>query len=164
MQYRDWLLGQARNLCRNPADADDLVQETLMRFMTYFLDRPLPVERACGAWLAHTRNHLFVDQCRRRQVRSRASQDPHLRNEVVEAHAHASTLASEAVTPELFSQAMQRLSPKLRETVELHSRGKTYQESAALLGVQIGTIAKRLHDARASLREYLSQHLHLGEH
>lgn len=163
-QNRALLLGHARNICRNTADADDLVQETLMRFMTYFQHRPLPVERACSVWLTNTLTHLFYDQCRRRQVRNRATQDPHLRNEVVEAQELASPLASEAVTPELFSQAMQQLSPAHRETVELFSRGKSYKESAALLGVKIGTIAKRLHDARASLREYLSQHLHLGEH
>lgn len=162
-RYRNWLLVQARNLCRNADDAEDFVQEALERFMRNFRNRPLPCERARSAWLTRTLTNLFFSQCRKRGVHDRASQDPHFGEEAVETSEFDSPLASDAVTPELFAQAVRALSPTLRETFELHSKGWSYQQLARHHGLQVGTIAKRLHDARASLREYLLKHLQRGE-
>ncbi len=35
-RQRRWLVVQARQLCRNPVDAEDLVQETMVRFLATF--------------------------------------------------------------------------------------------------------------------------------
>jgi len=164
-QHRAWLLAQANNLCRNATDAEDLVQEVLLRFIQNFGQvESLPNERSCEAWLVTTLTHLFYDQCRRRRVQAQGAQDPHLNNEIVEVHEPASRPVYDTLTDEQFAQALQTLSPKMRATFELHASGKKYQDIARSLGIPVGTVSKRLHDARARLREFLLQHINPGVH
>src|SRR5690242_10546130 len=55
LQQRGWLLAKARNMCRNANDAEDLVQETLLRFIqTFERVESLPSERTCAAWMVTT--------------------------------------------------------------------------------------------------------------
>ncbi|PTL81268.1 RNA polymerase sigma factor [Vitiosangium sp. GDMCC 1.1324] len=54
-----------------------------------------------------------------------------------------------------FAQALETLSPKLRTTFELHAAGQKYQDIGRSLGLSIGTVSKRLHDARAKLQKVL---------
>jgi RNA polymerase sigma-70 factor (ECF subfamily) len=141
------------------------VQDTLLRFIQTFGQlEALPQERSCEAWLVTTLTHLFYDQCRKRRVQAQGAQDPHLSNEaVVEApHEPASRPVYDSLTDEQFSQALEKLSPKMRATFELHAAGKKYQDIASSLGIPVGTVSKRLHDARARLREFLLQHIHPG--
>jgi RNA polymerase sigma-70 factor (ECF subfamily) len=163
-RHRAWLLAQANNLCRNATDAEDLVQDTLLRFIqTFGKLEALPNERGCEAWLVTTLTHRFYDQCRRQRVQAQGALDPHLRNEaVVEAHEPESRPVYDTLTDEQFSLALETLSPKIRTTFELHASGKKYQDIARSLGVPVGTVSKRLHDARARLREFLLRHIHSG--
>jgi RNA polymerase sigma-70 factor (ECF subfamily) len=162
-RYRAWLLAQANNLCRNTTDAEDLVQDTLLRFIqTFGQVEALPSERSCEAWLVTTLSHRFYDQCRRQRVQAQGAKDPHLRNEVVEAPGSDSRPVYDTLTDEQFSEALQTLSPKMRATFELHAAGKKYQDIARSLDIPVGTVSKRLHDARARLREFLLRHIHSG--
>ncbi|HYO54797.1 RNA polymerase sigma factor [Archangium sp.] len=163
-RYRAWLLAQANHLCRNATDAEDLVQDTLLRFIQNFGQvEALPNERSCEAWLVTTLTHLFYDQCRRRRVQAQGAKDPHLSNEaVVETDEPGSRPVYDSLTDEQFSEALQALSPKMRATFELHAAGKKYQDIARSLGIPVGTVSKRLHDARARLREFLLQHIQSG--
>ncbi|WP_257462223.1 RNA polymerase sigma factor [Archangium lipolyticum] len=162
-RYRAWLLAQAHNLCRNATDAEDLVQDALLRFIQTFGQlEALPNERSCEAWLVTTLTHLFYDQCRRRRVQAQGAKDPHLSNEVVVAHEPDSRPVYDSLTDAQFSEALQTLSPKIRATFELHAAGKKYQDIARSLGIPVGTVSKRLHDARARLREFLLRHIQSG--
>jgi RNA polymerase sigma-70 factor (ECF subfamily) len=152
-------------VCRNATDAEDLVQETLLRFMLAFEGREvLPNARTCEAWMVTTLSNLFYDQCRKRKVQARGAMDPGISGEDLVEHEPASMPVYDTVTDEQFAQALQCLSPKLREAFELHVAGKKYQDIARILGVQLGTVAKRLHDARAKLREHLLPYTHQGMH
>jgi RNA polymerase sigma-70 factor (ECF subfamily) len=165
MRHRGWLLAQARNLCRNASDAEDLVQETLLRFIQTFsqVEAP-PDERTCGAWLVTTLTHLFYSQCRRLKAQARGAQDPLLREEASGGQEPEPRPVYDTLSEEQFAQALQALSPKVRATFELHAAGKRYQDIAQALGIPMGTVAKRLHDARAKLRGLLLQSLHPGAH
>lgn len=154
MRHRDWLLCQMNSMCRNQADAEDLVQEAITRFVGAFRDRLLPDERACGAWLTTTAGNLFTDQCRRQRVRSEAVLDPSLKNELVSEPGPPS--AYEAVSEERFSEAMQKLSRKCREVLLLLEKGHKYKDIACLLGLKLGAVSKRIHDARAKLKKQLN--------
>ncbi|HEX8697747.1 MAG TPA: RNA polymerase sigma factor [Myxococcaceae bacterium] len=153
---RDWLLYQARNVCRDALDMEDLVQETLLRFIRAS-DKlvTLPSERSWEAWLVTTLTRLFYDQCRRRTVQKREAEDLSLRGEVPIAREHDRQPADDTFTQEQFAQALHELSPKLRVTLELYTTGQSYQDIARTLGIAVGTVAKRLHDGRAKLREHL---------
>ncbi|MDC0709612.1 RNA polymerase sigma factor [Stigmatella sp. ncwal1] len=160
MARRDRLLGQARKLCANPTDADDLVQEVIARFIEEFGDNPhLPAEASGEAWLVKTLTHLFYTQCRRQRTQLNRAQDPALSEHARET---SPIPACDAITPEQFSEARGTLSPKLHETYELHASGMKYEEIARRLEIPIGTVKKRLHDARSRLRKYLQNLLKLG--
>lgn len=159
VQYRSWLLAQAKSVCGNANDAEDLAQEVLLRFLQTFEKAGGPPNRyACETWLSTTLTRLFYDQCRRRKVRAHWAKDPHLQGELEVELEPAVRPSYDAVTDEQLAQALQGLSPKLRATYELHAAGQKYQDIARSLGLQVGTVSKRLHDARAKLHKLLQPH------
>jgi RNA polymerase sigma factor (sigma-70 family) len=157
-QSRSWLLAQALNVCRNRTDAEDLVQEALLRFIQAFEKvEALPNERYCEGWLITTLTNLFRDQCRKRKIQESNAQELSRKNEAAMAAEPASQPAYDAVTDESFTQALGVLNPKIRATFELHASGVKYQDISRMQGIPIGTVAKRLHDARTKLREFLKR-------
>jgi RNA polymerase sigma-70 factor (ECF subfamily) len=157
-QRRTWLLTQALNVCRNRTDAEDLVQEALLRFIQSFEKvAALPNERICEAWLVTTLTNLFNDQCRKRKIQENGARELSLKDEATVVHDPASQPAYDAVSDEEFTQALRALSPKIRATFELHAAGVKYQDISRTQGIPIGTVAKRLHDARMKLRELLQR-------
>jgi RNA polymerase sigma-70 factor (ECF subfamily) len=157
MQHRDWLLSQAKNMCRDESDAEDLVQEALLRFIKKYSEAEvLPDRRTSGALLITTLTNLFNDQCRRRQVRAQGVKDPALSERTDLEPEPAPRLLSETVTIEQVSEVLQTLSPTMQETFKLHVEGKKYREIARSVGIPVGTVSKRLHDIRAKLRAFFS--------
>jgi RNA polymerase sigma-70 factor (ECF subfamily) len=153
-----WLLAQALNVCRNRTDAEDLVQEALLRFIQSFEKvEVLPNERICEGWLITTLTNLFTDQCRKRKIQENGARELSLKGEAAAAPEPASQPAYDAVSDEVFTQALNALSPKIRATFELHAAGVKYQDISRTQGIPIGTVAKRLHDARMKLRELLKR-------
>jgi RNA polymerase sigma-70 factor (ECF subfamily) len=160
MQRQSRLMGQAMNLCGDPNDAEDLVQETVLRFIEEFGKRDiLPHTPTCEAWLVKTLSNLFFGQCRKLRTQVNGARDPALSPEAREA---APAPTYETITSEQFAEALGTLSPKIRETWELRAAGKKYEEIAELLQIPVGTVKKRLHDARTKLREYLQTFLTPG--
>jgi RNA polymerase sigma-70 factor (ECF subfamily) len=154
-QRRTWLLAQALNVCRNRTDAEDLVQEAILRFIQCFEKvQVLPDERSCEAWLVRTIANLFTDQCRKRKIQESGAKELGLKGEAAEDEESASPPAYDAVTDEAFAQGLRILGPKIRATFEMHAAGAKYQDISRAQGIPIGTVAKRLHDARAKLREF----------
>ena len=63
---------------------------------------------------------------------------------------------ADAVSGEAISRAMGRLTPSLRETVELVVfQDLPYVEAAEVLGVPLGTVKSRLFNALRKLKGYL---------
>jgi RNA polymerase sigma-70 factor (ECF subfamily) len=163
-QCRGWLLAQARNVCRNPSDAEDLVQETLLRFIQKGELNALPAKERWEGWLVKTLSNLFMDQCRRRKVQQRGAADPSLHEEALVLPGPPSLSLYDSITDEQFAQAVQEaLSPALRETFRMHMAGKKMLEIGRSLGIPEGTVRKRLHDARVKLREFLRRGNSSGE-
>ena len=153
-RHRKWLLAVLRPLCRNRSEAEDLTQESITRLYEHFGQAPtLPNELVCKKWSVRTANHLLVDQFRKQRVHDKNCQDPNLRNQVTDEPAPPS--AFEAVTAERLSEALQALSPELRETYLLHEAGWKYKDIARRLDIKSGTVSKRIHDARRQLRKRL---------
>jgi RNA polymerase sigma factor (sigma-70 family) len=157
-QRRGRLLARARNLCRNADDAEDLVQETVFRFLLHQKAKAEPPDpRSCEAWMMTTLAHLFFGQCRKRKVQEAGAKEPSLNNELVPPPDLSAEPAYDALTSGEISEALHMLSPKLRETFEMHASGKKYHEIARFFGIPVGTVGKRLADARAKLRELLKK-------
>lgn len=157
MQHQSWLLVQAKNLCRNENDAEDLVQEAILRFIKKYGEAEvLPNRDACASWLITTLTNLFYDQCRRRKVRTRSEKDLALHERTVVEPEPAEKPLSETTTPEQVVEGLRTLSPKLRDTYKLYAEGKKYREIARFLGVNVGTVSKRVHDIHKKLRAFLA--------
>lgn len=158
-----WLAAQARQLCRNPADAEDLVQETIVRFLgTFGQVSQLPSESVCANWLVTTLTNCFYDQLRKQRTRERRAEEPSLQADSVEPGLPERSIY-DRISDEQFTSAVQALSPVTRSAFELHARGRKYKEIADELGIREGTVAKRLHDARARLRRLLEPLIQLGD-
>jgi len=150
------------------ADARDLVQDTMMRFLATFRDGQPPPEPRCARWLMKTLTRLLISDWRKQAVRKRAMADPALRlvpplpaAQEPDPPATSMNAVMERMTGEDFKAAVNSLSPKLRATYELHVLGFSHAEIATHLGLSDSALRKRLHDARKHLRARLQ--LGLGE-
>jgi len=158
-KHRPWLLVEARRMCGTPADAEDLVQETFIKFIETFGALPaLPHEGACVKWLTVTLTHRFIDQCRRLRSRNHVAAEltAMAQEEEAQLPEPEPTPAYDRVTDTQIVEAMGALGPATRAAYELHASGRSNLEISAMLGVKPGTVGKRLHDARVKLRKVLS--------
>ncbi|MGE0533049.1 MAG: sigma-70 family RNA polymerase sigma factor [Hyphomonadaceae bacterium] len=138
----------ARSLAHNPAQADDLVQDTLVKALANF-ERFEPGTNL-RAWLfTILRNHYY-------------SQLRKSKREVEDAEGKLA--ARLAVKPEQdgsvdledFKAAFARLQPDHREVLTLvGASGCSYEEAAEICGVAVGTIKSRVNRARRKLTELL---------
>jgi RNA polymerase sigma factor (sigma-70 family) len=137
----------ARALTRNDVDAEDLVQDALLR----------AYERRAGfrsggnlrSWLLSILHNTFVDGTRRnRAERLRDNEAAELAETAMAApQEHAARLAQ-------VRQHFMALPEEQRAAIHLVAiEGLAYGEAAEALGIPIGTLMSRLGRARASLRE-----------
>jgi RNA polymerase sigma-70 factor, ECF subfamily len=153
LSYEAALLKRALGLtggCRS--DAEDLVQETLMRAWKQFCASPQ--EAPCRAWLIKTLTNLFIDECRRRKRRPGVT--PITPEFEVAAPATEPLPAWREVTAEQLEAAIASLEEEFRSVYVLRARRKlSYDEIAALLDIPRSTVGTRLHRARSKLRDVL---------
>jgi RNA polymerase sigma-70 factor (ECF subfamily) len=139
----------ASRLCREPAAAADLVQDTLVRAWQRF-DSLKDEERIRG-WLVRILRNMWITQLRRR--RKEVS--------IEEIHEPRAPIADEAswwesITVEDLRQAIEQLREPYRSAAVLHDLdGHSYRRISVLLGIPSATVATRIHRAHVQLRELL---------
>ncbi len=150
----DILYRVARTLVRRPADAEDLVQDTLMRAFRGIggFDGSFP-----RAWLLTIMRNTEVNRNRRR--RPSLLFDPESSDVVADTGAEGQP-EEEFVGGEFeraVRHAMVALPEHYSQVVELVDMdGLSYGEAAELLGIPLGTVMSRLHRARARIRKQLA--------
>lgn len=157
------LYAAALRLTRNPDDARDLVQETLLRAMVAWgrFEEGTNVR----AWLYRILTNSFINIYRKRRRHQRfATERPGDTRMAVygttEDHAADPT---EAMTADLLSDevkaALSGLGPDYREVVERADlSGERYKDIADALAVPIGTVMSRLFRARRQLEGELTDY------
>jgi RNA polymerase sigma-70 factor (ECF subfamily) len=138
----------ARNLTRNPHDADDIVQIALERAL-----RRLAQWRSdarLDSWLFKIVRNAWIDELRARGRRDRVFL-------AAEEGEHIGTDSIARQTDMLSVQsAIAKLSDDQREAVSLVLvEGLPYKEAAAVLDVPIGTLTSRLARGREALQAML---------
>lgn len=151
----DVLLRVALALTRNHADAEDLVQDTMLRAYR-------SIDRFDGryprAWLLTILRHAHFNRNRRRRPALLADQDA--------AHRRLAATSDGSDDPESLvvdnkfdgevAEAFYALPENSRRVVELVDiNGLSYQEAATVLSIPVGTVMSRLHRARAKMRKQL---------
>ncbi len=148
----DLLLRTARSLTRSTADAEDLVQDTMVRAFR-------AIERFDGrhprAWLLTIMRNANINQGLKKKPE--LLHDPDVGLEPSDRFIAVETPESLVMAP-LFDAAVDdafaALSPDFRQIVELVDLdGLSYQEAADLLDIPIGTVMSRLHRARRRIRD-----------
>lgn len=145
----------ARYLMRDPHDAEDAVQDAVLRALRYFDTFRGGDARA---WLlAIVRNRCHSLRYDRRNVRDRAAVvfDEALHSDETDAEpADAATLR--AASRESLEEALRRLPEEFREVIVLRELQElSYREISDVIGVPIGTVMSRLSRARQRLQHAL---------
>lgn len=144
----------AYRLCGNPDDANDLVQEVLLRVRGGLAAyQPGSFE----GWLWRITRNAFLDEVRRRQRRASVPLPDDLdRYDMASSPAPDEVLGSIRLGEEI-QKALLDLPIEFREAVVMCDIiGLSYQEIAAAVSAPIGTVRSRIHRGRKLLRERLS--------
>ncbi|HEY8258962.1 MAG TPA: sigma-70 family RNA polymerase sigma factor [Gemmatimonadales bacterium] len=149
--------GLARYLMRNDADADDVVQEALLRAFRYFGGFRGEQASQSRAWvLAIVRNMASTWRRRRRADEAATEFDETVHSAAVDGEHPAAELERQD-SRETLAQALDGLPPNLREVIVLREiEGLSYKEIGEVVDVPIGTVMSRLSRARKRLQEALA--------
>ena len=166
--HLDALYRSAKHWCRNGSDAEDLVQETMVRAWRFF-DRYEPGTN-CKAWLfriltntrinAHHRAGRRPAEADSDAIESLAAPAP---GEILDAPSRGEIAVFAHLLDDEMKAALESLPEPFRIVLVLAVvEGFSYKEIAAMLEVPIGTVMSRLFRARrllqAALRPYARQH------
>lgn len=152
-RYGRFLFTVAYRLTGNRDDAQDLVQEVLLRVRRGLASyRPGSME----GWLSRITTNVFLDDVRRRQRRPADALPDDPDRVLPPAPAPDEALAAAAL-PDHVQAALLRLPDEYRAAVVLCDvAGLSYAEIGEALGVPVGTVRSRIHRGRALLREVLA--------
>jgi RNA polymerase sigma-70 factor (ECF subfamily) len=143
------LFGMAYRLTSNAHDAEDLVQETMLRAYRAF-DRYRPGTNA-RAWLFTILHRLRTDALRRKGRRPETVELLDEGPPVAPTHEMALASGHEEIT-----RALEALPEAFRSAVVLRDIEEfSYAEIAEILEVPVGTVMSRIHRGRALLRQTL---------
>lgn len=143
--------GAAYNVILDPNAVDDVVQETYLRAFRHLAqfrgDAPF------AAWLHGIAYRSAIDHLRRRRTASML--------DGIEVVDHEPGPEARAVGDDLVGRALAALAPDQRAVIVLVDQlGLPYDQVAAVLGVEPGTVGSRATRARARLRTVLTSAQH----
>ena len=148
------LLRVAHSLTLNAHDAEDLVQDTILRAYQ-------AIDRFDGAhpraWLFTILRNTHVNRNRKR--RPKLLDDPHDAEAIPETRqSDPAELAEQLAFRDAVVAAIATLPAKNRAVVEFVDFDScSYAAVALALGIPIGTVMSRLHRGRRQIREYLTE-------
>lgn len=153
----------ALRMTRNPADAEDLVQETSVKAYAAF--HQFRSGTNIKAWLFRILANTFINGYRKRRREPRQAiyadfdgwQLPAGAPGAVARSAEAEAL--DRLPDSEILRALRDLPEEFRVAVYLADiEGYAYKEIAAIMGTPIGTVMSRLHRGRGRLRDKLAPH------
>ena len=169
MPFAPQLLAAAQRLTRNRADAEDLVQETMLKaFRSY---SSFEAGTNLRAWLFRILTNTYINSYNAKKVRPQESDLGELENLYLYKHVPnmADKLSGESAEDEVFGlftdDEVKSALEELPETflipvllADIHDL--SYQEIADILDVPMGTVMSRLHRGRKALQKSLVTFAH----
>jgi RNA polymerase sigma-70 factor (ECF subfamily) len=164
MPYMSALYAAAMRMTRNPADAEDLLQETYLRAYRGF--EGFREGTNLKAWLYRILTNTFINTYRAKkrrpdQVELDDVEDFFLYRrlgglEAAEAARSTETEVLESIPDSEVKEALESIPEQFRMAVILADvEGFSYKEIAEILDVPIGTVMSRIHRGRRALQQKL---------
>ncbi|MGI8457957.1 MAG: sigma-70 family RNA polymerase sigma factor [Propionibacteriaceae bacterium] len=165
LAFLDQLYAAALRMTRNPADAEDVVQETFAKAYASF--HQFTPGTNLKAWLYRILTNTYINSYRKKQRQPQLADGSDVEDwQLARAESHTSAglksaemVALEHLPDSDVKDALQQLSPDFRLAVYLADvEGFAYKEIAEIMQTPIGTVMSRLNRGRTQLRRHLQDY------
>jgi RNA polymerase sigma-70 factor (ECF subfamily) len=144
----------AIKLTRNVTEAEDLVQETILKAISNY--SKFQEGTNLKAWLYTIMKNIFINEYRKKS-RSNIISDATPNSFYLNVSSNITNQAERTFVMEDINKALLKISVELRVPFLMHYKGYKYQEIAEKLNLPLGTVKSRIFFARKELSQLLGK-------